>query len=66
MTRRRTPNKTEKLSIDSAILEAEDHGMDVIICKTCSNVASEEHAPYCCPCFMYWEDVKNGLFDDRW
>lgn len=37
-------------------------------CITCSGVA-QAHSDYCVHCEVYWNDVKNGLFDkgdEKW
>jgi hypothetical protein len=33
-------------------------------CQTCTDVIEHDDAIYCRHCRVYWEDVKNGLFDD--
>lgn len=32
-------------------------------CQTCYQVTEHDAAIYCRHCRMYWEDVRNGLFD---
>ena len=32
-------------------------------CQTCSTMTDNE-GPYCRYCASYWEDVRNGLFDE--
>jgi len=33
-------------------------------CKTCTNVIASDEDIYCRHCKVYWEDVRNGLFQD--
>ncbi len=52
-----------KVRLSDAAAEKEE--ADGIVCKTCSAPAVEGHEPYCTSCALYWQDVANGLFDDR-
>ncbi len=47
------------------ILEAESENDEVRswTCETC-NTMVEGDGPHCRSCASYWEDVRNGLFDD--
>ena len=50
-----------------AIREAEDEYAEVRLwyCETCDAMIEDRVAgPYCKSCAAYWEDVRNGLFDD--
>lgn len=51
-----------KVNLREASLENEERKADK--CATCSGPADEAYEPYCMSCASYWEDVKNGLFDD--
>jgi hypothetical protein len=52
-----------KISLSDALLEKEES--DSVTCKTCSAPATEEFAPHCMSCGLYWQDCDNGLWDDE-
>lgn len=33
-----------------------------LTCESC-NAPAEETGPHCLSCRLYWEDVRNGMFD---
>ena len=45
-----------------AFLQVED--VENIQCSTCLNVAVEG-SQYCVSCGIYWEDCRNGIFDQE-
>lgn len=52
----------ERISIQKAELELQEDNLTT--CKSCGSPSDEEYSPYCRNCGTYWEDVRNGLFDD--
>lgn len=52
-------SQTTKREIELEIIEAE-----TLKCRSCDTIV--EVAGYCRHCADYWEDVRNGLFDDYW
>ncbi len=50
------------MKVHEALTEVEE---DRWQCLTCSD-AREENGDYCMSCRMYWEDCRNGLWEDRY
>lgn len=50
------------ISVRDALIENEDRKAD--LCDTCDNPADETTEPYCVHCASYWQDVREGLFDE--
>lgn len=34
-------------------------------CESCDTLIETENSRYCRACAAYWEDVRNGLFEDE-
>lgn len=51
-----------RLSIREALVEAEEARWQ---CETCDAPAIEDE-PHCLSCKIYWEDVRDGLFNEPW